>query len=165
MTRDLAVPAARSGSLLALVLVAAGCGGGQEQVATAESSEGFRCKERVVEYVVAGGFAAEKLGITIACSDAGASLVKWRMSDGDETRSQHALAISEFEALWERIESTGWRQLVSCDNPAAAEGDPVYAFHVSDHSHEARVTCAGKQLPFPYDRLVNELDLKAAGFD
>jgi hypothetical protein len=151
-------------ALAALVLVA-GCGGGQAQPAATGSTAGFQCKDRVVEYVVAGGFAADKLGITIACTDGGASLVKWRVVDGAEQRAEDALGIGEFEDLWERIESTGWRQLVSCDNPAAAPGDPVYAFHISDHSHEARVTCTGKQLPFPYDRLVNELDLKAAGFD
>lgn len=152
--------------LLALAAIAglAACGG-PAATPVAQTPRDFQCKDRVVEYVVAGGFAAEKLGITMACTDDGVTLSKWRLLDGQEQRSEHRLAVHEFEAVWERIESTGWRQLDSCDHPAAADGDPIYAFHVADHTHEARVTCAGKQLPFPYDRLVNELDLKAAGFD
>ncbi len=35
---------------------------------------------------------------------------------------------------------------------------------VGDYAMSVTLNCDGKSLPFPYDRIVNELDLRAAGF-
>ncbi|MCP4447052.1 MAG: hypothetical protein GY811_17145 [Myxococcales bacterium] len=51
-----------------------------------------------------------------------------------------------------------------CNNTAADSDEPVYVIDVADHSLSNSVNCQGKTLPFPYDRIVNELNLRAAGF-
>jgi hypothetical protein len=35
---------------------------------------------------------------------------------------------------------------------------------VGDYAMSVTLNCDGTTLPFPYDRFVNELDLRAAGF-
>jgi hypothetical protein len=70
------------------------------------------------------------------------------------------------ESLWKKIESTGWRYLENCDNPSAADDDPVYTVDVADDKSSVSLSCPGqaRSMPFPFDRLINELDLEAAGF-
>jgi hypothetical protein len=145
------------------LLLLAGCG------ATPPSGPGtgrveLACNERRAEYVVAGGFAALEVGVVIECTDAGATLARWRRTEpeGEPGRTTKRLAAGEFEELWSKVESTGWRNLEDCDNPAAAPGDPLYTFYISDHISRVSFTCVGKSLPFPYDRIVTEFDLAAA---
>jgi hypothetical protein len=143
--------------------VIAGCGGAPAPSATEEASP-FACNERRAEYVVAGGFGALERGVVIECTETSATLARWRrdQADGEPQRTTRPLPVPRFESLWAKVQTTGWRNLGDCENPAAAPGDPLYTFYVSDHIDRASFTCVGKTLPFPYDSLVTELDLAAA---
>lgn len=155
---------------LALVMVVAlssACGGGAQSGRTLERADDFDCRDRRVEYMVAGGFVALEAGVSITCKGDEAQLKTWRMTDNQgTTRTKvHALSQVEFNELWAKIESAGWRNLGDCNNPDAADGDPLYVIDIGDVDLNVSLNCQGKgDLPFPYDRLINELDLKAAGF-
>lgn len=150
--------------LCALLLTA--CGGAQKHGEALESVDDFECHDRSVGYVMTGGFVAPEIGVTISCSGDTVKIETWRVTDKQGTRKNQAKEMSqvEFEDLWKKIDSTGWRNLEDCDNPDAADDDPIYTIDVSTDAANVSLSCQGKTLPFPYDRLVNELDLKAAGF-
>jgi hypothetical protein len=151
---------------LAVVIVAA-CGGGAKSSGGGDSYTSFKCYERTVTYSVAGGFAGDEVGVSIECTESGSvKLTKWRTDDdGAEDLHTHPIEQWEFDELWKRIDATGWRHLPEeCDNPDAIDGDPVYQFEIADAMASNAMMCEGTELPFPFDRLVNELDLKAAAF-
>jgi hypothetical protein len=153
--------------VLAVVAMTAACGGGARSGATLERVPDFECRERRMEYLLAGGFVALEAGVSVTCNGDKVTLKTWRVTDkaGTTHTKTHAMSQVEFNELWSKIESAGWRNLGDCDNPDAAEGDPLYVIDIGDIDHNVSLNCHGKGvLPFPYDRLVNELDLKAAGF-
>jgi hypothetical protein len=154
--------------VVALAFVAAtACGGGSQTGRSMERVTDFECRERRVEYLLAGGFVALEAGVSVTCKGDTVSLKTWRVTDkaGTTHRKSHALSQVEFDELWAKIESTGWRNLGDCDNPEAGDGDPLYVIDIGDIDYNVSLNCQGKgELPFPYNRLVNELDLKAAGF-
>ena len=146
--------------------VAAGCGGGKA-ASTGPDVADFECSERKIEYAVVGGFVADEAGIRMDCDGGKPIITRWRLESSGERKSEHFdLSGEQFDSTWEKIEATGWRFLdETCDNPGAnKKKDPVYSIDVSDGSTSVSLSCTGKELPFPYDRLVNELDLRAAGF-
>lgn len=154
-------------AVVILALLAGACGGGAQAGRSMEQSADFECRDRRVEYLLAGGFVALEAGVSVTCQGGDVRLETWRVTDkqGTTKRKAHALSQEDFNELWAKIESTGWRNLGDCDNPDAAEGDPLYVIDIADVDHNVSLNCSGKgTLPFPYDRLVNELDLKAAGF-
>ncbi len=152
-------------TLMILALLTTACGGKQTTTTRADL-ENFDCKERRAAYVATGTFAGREVGVVIDCAERGPRVKKWRLlGEGDDRKTiEHSLTPGEFDTLWEKLESTGWRQLEDCDNPDAVEGDPEYKIGIKDHALAVAVTCAGKELPFPYNRLVNELDLKVAEY-
>ena len=162
----LAAPA--RGALLALGVVATlgACGGRQHTHAAAGGDSNFECLQRSSEYMVVGGFAAAEAGVSMLCDEGRPRIVKWTADEsGHRTKVTHALTGAEFDEVWGKIDATGWRFLgKKCPNPGAGKKDPIYTIDVGDAKTRVDLTCVGKELPFPYDRLVNELDLRAAGF-
>ncbi len=141
------------------------CGPGASTAKSKRDLSQFQCNERQVSYMLAGGFAADETGITMECKGNDPHIVKWRSDDGKRKSSSFPLSGEQFDEVWDRIDATGWRQLEQdCNNPDAEEGDPSYLIDVSDYALSITINCDGKTLPFPYDRIVNELDLRAAGF-
>lgn len=125
----------------------------------------FTCNDRRVEYMLAGGFAADETGITMACDGENPRIQVWQHDGGARTEKNHELTAQQFDDVWKRVDSTGWRHLGDdCQNPDAAFDDPTYSIDVGDHAKTSSMICQGRTLPFPYDRIVNELDLRAAGF-
>ena len=125
----------------------------------------FECNDRSISYMVAGGFAAEEAGVTVECSGENPRLTTWRLDDGQRSEKSNPLGGEQFDTLWKNIDSTGWRHVdPECKNPNAKDGDPAYIIEVADHAMTVTLNCDGTSLPFPYDRIVNELDLRAAGF-
>jgi hypothetical protein len=125
----------------------------------------FECNNRMISYMVAGGFAAEEAGVTVECDNKNPRLTKWRMDGGERSEGTHYLSGEQFDGLWKTVDSTGWRHVdEDCKNPNASDGDPAYVIEVGDHASNVTLNCDGTSLPFPYDRIVNELDLRAAGF-
>ncbi len=151
---------------VATLLLAAACGGAGGSRGKLRTIEEFTCQKRRAEYSATGGFGFVEAGVAISCSGETAKLDTWRVLNDKGNRKDSSFSLSqvEFEDLWKRIESTGWRNLTDCNNPGAADDDPAYTIDISDENTEVSLSCQGKELPFPFDRLVNELDLKAAGF-
>jgi len=149
------------------LLAALGCGGGQHD-SQSGTVDNFRCKGRRIEYTVAGGLAGVESGISVICREPVPTLRKWRAAEGtDKAESQgHGMTQAAFDLLWRKVESTGWRNMENCSNPGAAGDDPVYTVDISDDTASVSLSCQGnaRELPFPFDRLINELDLEAAGF-
>ena len=143
------------------------CGGGAGQTRGGDDDSSFACYERRVGYSVTGSFAGDTAGVSAECTESGsAKIVKWKMDDdGKQHDKIQVIEGWEFDELWTKIDSTGWRNLdEECDNPESADGDPVYRIEVGDAMAFRALMCEGVELPFPYDALVNELDLKAAAF-
>ena len=132
--------------------------------------QNFDCRNRRIAYEVTGGFGAYKSGVAVRCEGGAPQLVTFRQESKDEERKvkTHAMSSREFDVLWEKIDSTGWRHLEDCDY-IGLENDPQYIIMLGDHAAEAKVSCAaqssntGKKLQFPHEQIVNELDLKAGG--
>ena len=146
-----------------LACLAPGCGGGQSRGA-AEDVRNFQCRNRRVAYIATNHFAGPEVGVVIDCAERGPRVKRWVVIDdsGGKQTGEHSLTARVFDDLWEKIESTGWHNLGDCDNPGAGEGDPAYKFGIQDENGSVSLACEGKELPFPFDRLLNELDLLVA---
>ncbi len=151
--------------LLFAALLLAGCPGGKGATSGAEEVDpAFECNERQVGYVVSGGFAAAEAAVTVDCESGRPRLTRWMVNDaGEKTSRTKDIGSAAFDELWQSIEATGWRYLEEkCDESAASKTDPVYTIDVADYSGRKSFTCQGKELPFPYDRFITELDVRAA---
>ncbi len=147
------------GSLLSLA-----CSKQGGTTAAARDLSQFECNGRQAEYMVVGGFAAEEAGVILLCEGDDPQIIKWRLDEG-RVETKNPLTGEQFDIVWDKIDSTGWRHLdEDCNNTDAANDDPTYVVDIANHAHSVSLTCQGKTLPFPYDRIVNELDLRAAGF-
>ena len=148
---------------VALVSLALGCGGSQNQ-GVSEDVRNFECANRRVAYIATGHFAGPEVGVVIDCAERGPRIKRWVVIDdsGGKETGEHSLTVRQFNDLWEKVDSTGWQNLSDCDNPDAGEGDPAYKFGIQDQNGSVSLACDGKQLPFPYDRLLNEIDLLVA---
>jgi len=154
--------------MLAAALLTA-CLGAQKKRDTVDNDEvdDFKCNGRQASYVVVGGFVAHELGIEIKCDPTMAVLVKWTASEGGEREeSEHIIGRASFDEVWQDFEDAGWRNLSDCLNPNATDSDEVYSFTVADTDSSTTMVCQGKSknLPFPFDRLVNTLDGAAGEF-
>ncbi|RMH39931.1 MAG: hypothetical protein D6689_15235 [Deltaproteobacteria bacterium] len=152
----------------AATLAAVACGGGSRARSTGPADDtyaDFTCNERHAQYVVVGGFVAPELGIEIRCSDTEQTIRKWTADDsGNRDETVQPLSRAEFDDVWRSFEDAGWRNLSDCINPRAKDTDEVYTFEIGDADASVTLTCQGKanDLPFPFDRLVNALDVVAA---
>jgi hypothetical protein len=165
---------ARTAGSLAAALALAACPGGGSKQQTIEVSAEFECHERRAEYSVQGGMLSmgeglqePEAGVMVSCAgDQGPRLEKWQLLDkgGKRKSDVRKLSSGDFDVFWAKIESTGWRNLSECENPGAPQDDPVYTITISNDQAEYTTTCQGRDLPFPFDRIRNELDLAAAGY-
>ena len=161
-------------TLLVTAALAAACGSSTpRRRAPGENSE-FECLGRRAEYMVVGGFVAPEAGISMICDNDRPMLTVWRVdAGGSRSEHDHALSSGQFDDTWEKIDSTGWRYLdKECPGSTAQKvvkkgraRDPLYTIDVSASKVSSSFVCGAKELPFPYNQLVNELDLLAAGFD
>lgn len=147
-------------------LLLSGCPKGSHAASSARDLSQFECNERQVGYTVVGGFIADEAGIAMQCEGENPQILKWQSdSTGIRKQKEFPLTAEQFDSVWEKIDATGWRNLgQDCKNPNAQGGDPSYMIDVGDYAMSVTFNCDGKTLPFPYDRIVNELDLRAVGF-
>ena len=150
---------------LTLALALPACGGGQKQPSD-NGDKSFDCDARRIAYIATNHFAGPEVGVVVDCAERGPRIKRWVVidEDGGKSTNEHSLTTAEFEDLWEKVDSTGWRNLTDCDNPEMVEGDPLYRFGIKQQDDATSLTCGGKTLPFPYDRLTNELDLLVAQY-
>jgi hypothetical protein len=144
---------------LLLGLAIASCGGRQKGAGPGD----FECKDRRAMYVATGSLVYAEQGIRLSCEGNDTRLEQYFVAtDGKEKRSGATISRYDWEKAWEEFDNAGWRMLEDCDNPGAGEKDPIYTFEISDGDRTKTVMCKGIELPFPYDRLRNALDIAAA---
>ena len=152
--------------LAALVVGLAASAGCANPNAQQRSNAEFRCRDRSAAYTVIGSLAGTEVGVQFDCAVAGPRIMRWMVGrDGAREEQQASLRVGEFDRIWERINATGWRNMNDCTG-SGGERDPVYDIEVKDWTHQRVFGCVhAGPLPFPYNNIVDELDLRAASID
>jgi hypothetical protein len=140
---------------------ACACGGAQrDQVA--REAQPFDCRNRIASYVVAHHMAGDELGVQIDCAQAGPRIQRWRTDiAGNRDEDAHGLTPGEFDKIWKEIDGTGWPNLHDCGNGTAGKQDPIYMFDIKDDQNKASFQCQSQSMPYPYNDIVDPLDLAA----
>ena len=145
-------------SLVLLALVA--CGPSRQQRALADQEQ-FDCKDRLVSYVVSGHMGASELGVQMDCSE-GPRIKRWKVDkQGARIDDTRAMTPSEFDKIWREVDGTGWTYLKDCANGSGGKQDPVYVFDIKDNQAAATFQCQTDTVPYPYNGLVDPLDVAA----
>ena len=144
----------------ALLLLLIACGPSRQQKAMAEQ-EHFECKERLVSYVVSGHIGASELGVQMDCSE-GPRIKRWKVDKtGNRVEDERKLTPGEFDRVWREIDGSGWPNLKDCANGSGGKQDPVYVWDIKDDQNKATFQCQTVQPPYPYNGLVDPLDVAA----
>jgi hypothetical protein len=145
---------------LLLASAAVACGGGQRGGGD-EDRASFDCNDRMVGYVAHGTMAAPEVGVAVDCAERGPRLVRWRVeSDGTRAEDARGMTTGEFDALWRKIEGTGWRDLGDCN--ASGFDAPTYMFSFRTAEQASSCECQHTEPPYPYHAILRELDALAA---
>jgi len=149
------------GVVLALALGgAAGCGGRQKQALAERQS--FDCKERHVGYTATNHLGGEEVGVQMDCATKGPQIVRWRvLRDGTRFEDARAMTPGEFDDVWKQIAGSGWEYLGDCTNGTLEDSDPIFVFDVRDDQNAKVFKCQSRTMPYPYNTLVDPLDLAA----
>jgi hypothetical protein len=143
-----------------LGLAIAACGGPQREPARA--AQRFECRSRSASYVASHHMAGSELGVQIDCAEVGPRIARWRVDKaGTREEDAHGLTPGEFERVWREIDGTGWPNLRDCTNGTGGKQDPVYRFAIRDDQNQASFQCQSQAMPYPYNDLVDPLDLAA----
>lgn len=146
----------------AAILVALAACGGAERDRTRREGLAFECRDRSAMYTAQRHIGGE-LGVKIDCAAAGPRIVRWKIEQQGGTRVEDARSLSpgEFDRLWREVSGTGWENLKDCTTGTLGKDDPVYVFDIKDDQAATRFQCQSTELPFPYNGLVDPLDLAA----
>lgn len=146
--------------LAVVVILVAGCGARQRQAT--EERVSFDCKERLISYVAMRHMGGDEVGVQMDCADAGPRIKRWRMDKtGARIEDAHPLSPVEFDDVWKQIDGTGWQYLKTCENGTNGKDDPIYQFDVKDDQAKSSFTCQSQSMPYPYNDLVDPLDVAA----
>lgn len=144
-----------------VVALASACGGGQ-RAQIERDAQRFDCRGRRASYRVAHHLAADELGVQIDCADAGPRIRRWKVDKlGHRIDDARGLTPGEFDKVWREIDGTGWPYLRDCGNGTGGAHDPVYTFDIRDDQNKARFQCQSQAMPYPYNDIVDPLDLAA----
>lgn len=150
----------RSAAVGLIALATAGCGGRQRQAD--EEMVRFDCKERIVSYVATRHLGGDEVGVQMDCAEMGPRIKRWRMDkSGGRVEDARSMTPIEFDNVWKQIDGVGWQYLKNCDNGTNNDHDPVYVFDVKDDQAQASFQCKSQTMPFPYNSIVDPLDLAA----
>jgi hypothetical protein len=153
----IAIAAVAAGAAVA----AAGCGASAREQARREAQD-FRCRDRAISYTATRHIAGDEIGIQMDCASAGPRIVRWKMDrTGNRIEDKQSLTPNEFDRVWREIAGTGWENLKDCTTGSLGKQDPVYSFDIKDDQNQAAFQCQSKVLPFPYNGLVDPLDMAA----
>jgi hypothetical protein len=137
------------------------CGGAQRDQIAREAQQ-FDCRSRIASYVVAHHMAGDELGVQVDCAQAGPRIKRWRTdAAGNRAEDAHGLTPGQFDKIWKEIDGTGWPNLHDCGNGTAGKQDPIYMFDIKDDQNQASFQCQSQSMPYPYNDIVDPLDLAA----
>ncbi|MFH0899579.1 MAG: hypothetical protein V2A73_02995 [Pseudomonadota bacterium] len=135
-----------------------GCGASPKKTSVVSNGE-FVCNGRRAEVVVTGGLLYAEQGIRLRCDDDKPRAEKYVIQDDGQTlRKEAPMEEGAWEDSWRQLEAAGWRNANDCETN---DETPIFTFEIADGDNERTMVCAGKELPFPFDRLRNTLDLAA----
>ncbi len=141
---------------------AAACGGAAPGTMTSHEIAAFDCRKRTARYVATHHMSGGELGVQIDCAEDGPRIKRWRVdSAGTRQEDAHSLSPGEFDTVWREIEGTGWRYLRNCTNGTPGKRTPIYAFEIRDDQNHASFVCQSQSMPYPYNDIVDPLDLAA----
>ena len=144
--------------ILGLVVLAA-CGGRQAQAR--REMQDFACKERAINYTVTGHMGGNELGVQMDCTE-GPRIKRWKVDKaGTRTEDARSMTPGEFDDVWGQIAGVGWENLKDCTNGTDGKNDPHYKFAIKDDQNSNAFECTSVSMPFPYNSLVDPLDLAA----
>jgi hypothetical protein len=128
----------------------------------ATESVHFDCKDRIVSYMATHHMGGDELGVQMDCKEAGPRIKRWR-SDKTGARQEDARSLTpaEFDKVWREIDGTGWPNLHDCTNGTAGKRDPIYVFDIKDDQNKASFQCQSQTMPYPYNDIVDPLDMAA----
>ena len=142
------------------LVVLAACGARQDQAN--REREDFTCRDRIASYVATRHLGADELGVQMDCAEAGPRIKRWRVDKtGTRLEDARSLTPGEFDRVWREIDGTGWQNLKDCGNGTADKHDPIYTFDVKDDQATATFACQSREMPYPYDGIVNPMDSAA----
>ena len=122
----------------------------------------FACKDRIASYVASHHMGGDELGVQMDCAEAGPRIKRWRSDKrGNRQEDAHELSPAEFDRVWNEIDGTGWPNLRDCANGTAGKQDPIYTFDIKDDQNKATFQCQSMQMPYPYNGIVDPLDVAA----
>jgi len=147
--------------MLAVVVVGSACGGARRDQVAREPQR-FDCRGRIASYVVAHHLGGEELGVQIDCAQVGPRIQRWR-TDKIGTRREDARSMTpgEFDDVWREIDGTGWPYLRDCTHGTGGKRDPIYMFDVKDDQNQSSFQCQSQSMPYPYNAIVDPLDVAA----
>ncbi len=146
---------------ISLLLLLAGLGCGPKEPRTPSRWADFECKDRKAAYFVVGSMAADEAGVTIECAG-GPKVTRWTVEkDGTRIEDSAAMSPGEFDDVFLRIDSIGWKNLGDCP-PEGGADVPVFTFDLADWNGTATFQCDALNPPYPYNTIVDELDQLAA---
>jgi len=147
-------------SLLSILVLGLGACGGRQQQATVEQQD-FNCRERLVSYVVSHHMGGDEVGVQMDCND-GPRIQRWRIDkQGTRIDDARSLTPGEFDRVWSELSGSGWENLRDCANGTGGDRDPVYVFDIKDDQNKATFQCQSQSMPYPYNTIVDPLDVAA----
>jgi hypothetical protein len=147
--------------LAAALLGSAACGGSQRDQIRRDAQR-FDCRKRVASYVATRHLGGDELGVQIDCAQMGPRIQRWRTDrEGSRREDARSMTPGEFDAVWREIDATGWPNMRDCTNGTAGKHDPTYLFDIKDDQNQASFQCQSLTMPFPYNNIVDPLDLAA----
>jgi len=151
----------RSASWLGVstAMLAASCGASARDQARREAV-GFDCKQRMASYTTAHHMSGDEIGVQLDCAEKGPRITRWKADRGSaRLEDSHPISPVEFERVWAEVDGTGWRNMTDCANGSGDKRDPLYQFDIKDEVDHKQFTCQGATMPYPYNDLVDPLDL------
>jgi hypothetical protein len=142
-----------------LLGLATACGARQKQAT--EEAQSFDCKDRLVSYVVSHHMGGDEVGVQMDCTN-GPAIKRWRIDrKGTRIDDARSLTPAEFDKVWGELAGSGWENLKDCSNGTGGDRDPVYVFDIHDDQSTASFQCQSQSMPYPYNTIVDPLDVAA----
>ena len=105
----------------------------------------------------------DELGVQIDCARAGPRIKRWRSDKaGNRQEDAHGLTPGRVRHdLEARSTAPAGRTCTTARNGTGGKHDPIYMFDIKDDQNQASFQCQSQSMPYPYNDIVDPLDLAA----